>query len=395
VVGLGEDGLAGLSDAARAAVNAAETLAGARRHLDLASDADPGAERLCWRTPFADSLPDLLSRRGRRVVAFASGDPFWHGLGGALSGLVPAGEMATHPAPSTFSWIAARLGWRIEDCATLALHARPLALMRPHLRPGARLMVLLRDGQAAGALAAELAAAGFGPSRLVVMEALGGARERVRETTADAFDLADVGAPVAAAIEAAPAPGARVIPRVAGLPDDLFEHDGQLTKREIRAVTLSALAPQGDELLWDVGAGAGSIGIEWLLAHPANRAIGLERRPDRLARARGNAERLGAPHLDLRAGAAPDALDRLPPPDAVFFGGGLDARGLDIAWAALRPGGRLVANAVTIDTEALLASWRERVGGELVRLAVSRAEPIGGRLGWRAAAPVTQWRAVK
>jgi precorrin-6Y C5,15-methyltransferase (decarboxylating) len=389
VVGIGEDGADGLSAAARAAVNAAEAVAGAPRHLALLGPV--AAETLALDSPFSAQLPRLLALRPRRTVALASGDPFWHGLGATLAARLGPGEMTAIPAPSTFSWMAARLGWPIEGCDTLALHARPLALIRPRLRPGARLLVLLRDGAAAGALAAELVACGFGPSRLVTMEALGGPRERVREARADAFAAADVGAPVAAAVEAAAAPDARIVPRVAGLPDALFAHDGQLTKREIRAMTLSALAPRGDELLWDVGVGAGSIAIEWLLAHPLNRAIGIERRADRLARARANAEALGAPHLDLRAGAAPAALAGLPAPDAVFFGGGADLAGIEAALRALRPGGRLVVNAVTVDTEALLAACHLRFGGQLIRITLSRAGPMGGRIGWRAAAPVTQW----
>jgi precorrin-6Y C5,15-methyltransferase (decarboxylating) len=393
VVGIGEDGMAGLSDAARAAVKSAEALVGAERHLALVAPSDQ--ERIAWGPRFAEGLPKLLALRGRRVVALASGDPFWFGAGTSIAAAVPADETTVHPAPSTFSLASARLRWPLEGTATLGLHARSLALVRPHLRPGARLIVLVRDGPAAAALAREIAAAGFGPSRLIALEALGGPRERVRETTAAGWSLTDAAHPLAVAIEAAAAPGARAIPRVAGLPDDLFEHDGQLTKREIRALTLSSLAPLGDETLWDIGAGAGSIGIEWLLAHPGNHALGLERDPARIERARRNALALGVPHYDLRRGGDPRALDGWPDPDAVFVGGGASEGFLARAWGALRPGGRLVVNAMTLDTEALILRWRDSVGGTLARIAVARAEPVGGRSGWRAAAPVLHWVAVK
>jgi len=288
------------------------------------------------------------------------------------------------------------LRWRLEDTITLGLHARSIELLRPHLRSGARLIVLARDGAAPAQMAAYMTGIGFGSSRLTVLEALGGPQERIRIATAANFTLDDVKAPVALAIEAATAPDAAIMPRTAGLPDELFVHDGQLTKREIRAVSLSTLAPRGGELLWDVGAGSGAIGIEWLLAHPTNRAIGIEAREDRLNTARGNAQALGVPHFDLRLGTAPDALKDLPAPDAVFVGGGASGDGvLDTIWDALPPGGRLVVNAVTLDTEALLIAWQARHGGALLRLSVERAGAVGGRTGWRAAMPVVQWSVTK
>jgi precorrin-6Y C5,15-methyltransferase (decarboxylating) len=279
---------------------------------------------------------------------------------------------------------------------TLGLHARPLELLRPHLRNGARLIVLARDGAAPAQIANYLASLGFGPSRLTVLEALGGPRERCRASIAGEFAIEDIKAPVAVAIEAQAAPGTFALPRVAGLPDELFQHDGQLTKREIRAVTLSTLAPRGGELLWDVGAGSGAIGIEWLLAHPANRAVGIEPRPDRLDNARANARALGVPQLDLRLGAAPEALSDLPTPDAVFVGGGASRPGvLDSVWQALPAGGRLVVNSVTLETEAELIARQARFGGTLLRLSVERAGPVGDFTGWRAAMPVVQWSVSK
>jgi len=256
--------------------------------------------------------------------------------------------------------------------------------------------VLVRDGAATTQVAVYLSANGFGRSRLSVLEALGGPRERIRATTATGFAFDDVAAPVALAIEAVADPDAAILPRVAGLPDDMFGHDGQLTKREIRAVTLSTLAPRGGELLWDIGAGSGAIGIEWLLAHPANRAIGIEAREDRLDRARSNAQSLGVPHLDLRLGTAPGALKDLPTPDAIFVGGGASREGvLDAAWQALPPGGRLVVNSVTLETEAILIARQARHGGTLLRLSVERAGAVGDRRGWRAAIPVVQWSVTK
>jgi precorrin-6Y C5,15-methyltransferase (decarboxylating) len=394
IVGIGEDGLDGLSAAARARLSAAELFAGGRRHLALV--AALGKPTLEWETPFVASIPKLLAHRGQRVVALCSGDPFWYGAGSVFAEAVPPDETVVIPAPSTFAWAAARLRWRLEETITLGLHARPIELLRPHLRTGARLIVLARDGAAPAQIANYLDGVGFGPSRLTILEALGGPNERIRGATAAGFAIDDIKSPVALAIEAMAEPGATIIPRVAGLPDELFENDGQLTKREIRAVSLSTLAPRGGELLWDIGAGSGAIGIEWLLADPANRAIGIEAREDRLITARANAQSLGVPHFDLRLGTAPDALKDLPKPDAVFVGGGASRDGvLETIWQALPPGGRLVVNSVTLETEALLIAWQARHGGALLRLSVERAGTIGGLTGWRAAMPVVQWSVTK
>jgi precorrin-6B C5,15-methyltransferase / cobalt-precorrin-6B C5,C15-methyltransferase len=394
IVGIGEDGLDGLSASARDLLAGADLIAGGRRHLALV--ASLGKPTLEWETPFAASIPKLLAYRGKRAVALCSGDPFWYGAGAVIAEAVAAAETVAVPASSTFAWAAARLRWRLEETITLGLHARPVELLRPHLRTGARLIVLARDGAAPTLIATYLSGVGFGPSRLTILEALGGPRERIRVRTAAGFALDDVKSPVALAIEVEAEPGAIIIPRVAGLPDELFRHDGQLTKREIRAVSLSSLAPRGGELLWDVGAGAGSIGIEWLLAHPANRAIGIEAREDRLGTARANAHSLGVPHYDLRLGTAPEALEGLPTPDAVFVGGGAGREAvLDTVWQALPPKGRLVVNAVTLETEAILIGRQARHGGALLRLAVERAGPVGGLTGWRPAMPVVQWSATK
>jgi len=399
IVGIGEDGIDGLSPVARGLVGGAEIVFGGRRHLALAAALIRGAARP-WPSPFDRAIDEVVALRGRQVCVLASGDPFVHGVGSLLARRVEPHETVVVPAPSVFSLAASRLGWALPEIALVSLHARALDLVRPHLQPGMRVLALTSDGETPAALARLLAEAGFGPSRFTVLEALGGPRERIRDTTAAQFDLGPINDLNVVAIEVVAGPGARVIARSAGLPDGLFEHDGQITKREIRAVTLSSLAPRRGELLWDVGAGAGSIAIEWMLADPTLRAVAVEARPDRAARIRRNAAAFGVPALDIVEGEVPAALDALPRPDAIFIGGGAGAPGmLDRAITALRPGGRLVVNAVTLETEALLIARHAALGGELIRLAVARAEPVGdnerARLVWRPALPVTQFVWVK
>ncbi|MBP2232060.1 precorrin-6Y C5,15-methyltransferase (decarboxylating) [Azospirillum agricola] len=395
VVGLGEDGWDGLPPAARALVERAEWLVGGARHLSLAP-AVAGQERMAWPSPLTDAFPALLARRGRPVCVLASGDPSWYGIGATLSRIVPAIEMTVLPAPSAFSLAAARLGWPLQEAACLTVHGRPLELAIPHLLPGARLLLLSWDGTTPAKLAALLRARGFGASRLTALEAMGGPRESRTAATAESWSVERVADLNTLAVECVAAPGARILPRAPGLPDDWFAHDGQITKREVRAVTLSALAPRRGELLWDVGAGSGSIGIEWMLADPANRAVAVEHREERVARILANAAAFGVPGLEVARGKAPDALAGLPAPDAVFIGGGVTGAGvLDRCWDALRPGGRLVANAVTLESEAVLFDAHKRLGGELSQIAVSRASPVGGFRGWRPSMPVTLWRVEK
>lgn len=360
---------------------------GPPRHLALLGGM--AAETVEWPVPFADGLPMLRARRGRRVVVLASGDPFWHGAGSVLARAFERGEWRALPGPSTFSLAAARMGWALESALCLALHAAPLGRLRPHLAPGARVIVLLRDGAAVGELCAYLDAEGYGASALTVLEALGGPRERVRTVRADA-PPSDAAAPVAAAIEMAGPPG---MPCAGGRPDALFETDGQITKRPIRALALSALAPRPGEMLWDVGGGSGSVSVEWLLSHPATEAACIEVRADRAARIRRNADRLGADRLRVVEGAAPEALEGLPPPQAVFVGGGLSESLLDDL-TARAAGARLVAHAVTLESEALLVARSARHGGDLMRVEVSETAPLGPKRGWRAAHPVVQWRTV-
>lgn len=395
IVGIGEDGVEGLSRRARALVGQASLVVGGRRHLALAGSLIRG-EALAWPSPIGAAYADIVARRGTPVVVLASGDPNCFGIGTALAALVPSDEVECLPAPSAFSLAAARLGWALQDVGTLSFCGRPLVAVLPRLQPGARLLALSADAATPAALAALLVRAGFGPSRLHVLEALGGPGERIRSCTAEAGLPSDVGPLNLVGLEVEAAAGARVIPLAAGLPDDAFEHDGQITKREVRAMTLSALAPRQGELLWDIGCGAGSVAIEWALRHPANRAIGVESRPDRAARAERNAAALGAVGLAVVLGRAPDAMAGLPPPDAVFIGGGAQEPGLlDAAWHALRPGGRLVANAIAIDTEALLFDAQSRRGGTLTRIAIDRMDVVGRMRAFRPSMPVTQWAAVK
>jgi len=395
IVGIGEDGLEGLTAIARGLVKDAEIVFGGKRHLGLAAALISGAARP-WPSPFERAVEEVLAYRGRQVCVLASGDPFVHGVGAVLLRHVDPRETVSVPQPSTFSLAAARLGWALPETIQLSLHGRPLDLVRPHLQPGARVLALTSDGEGPAALARLLAEIGFGASRMTVLEALGGPRERLRVTTAGGFDLGDVGALNTVAIEVEAAPGARVLARTAGLSDELFEHDGQITKREVRAITLSALCPRRGELLWDVGAGAGSVAIEWMLADPSMRAVAIEARKERAARVRRNAAALGVPTLEIVEGRAPAAFNGLARPDAVFVGGGAsDAGLLDAVMDALRPGGRLVVNAVTLEAEALLLARRARVGGELIRVAIARAEPIGRMETWRAAMPLTQWIWIK
>lgn len=393
VVGIGADGWAGLAEPGRAAVRAAEVLLGAPRQLDLVAG-HTEAEPCPWPSPMLPALPGLLAElAGRRVCVLASGDPMVHGVGATLARLVGPERLDVTPHPSSVALACARLGWAQDDVDVVSAVARPLARVRRFLAPGARLLVLSEDAATPDALAALLVDAGYGGSTMVVLAQLGGPAERRTEGTADGWGH-PAGDPlnvVAVTCSGPPAHG-----EAPGLPDTAYDHDGQLTKREVRAVTLAHLAPRPGELLWDVGAGNGSVGIEWLRAHRRCRAVAVESDAARAARITANAVALGVPHLRLVTGRAPEALAGLPVPDAVFVGGGITNPGvLDACWAGLRPGGRLVANAVTLQAETVLADGHARLGGDLTRLAVARAAPVGGFTGWRPAMPVTIWSVVK
>jgi precorrin-6B C5,15-methyltransferase / cobalt-precorrin-6B C5,C15-methyltransferase len=394
VVGIGEDGLAGLAPAGHALIETAEVLVGGARHLGMVPVGC--AERLRWERPLERTLDAIAARRGRRVTVLASGDPLWHGIGVTLVRRFPPEEMAIVPQPSAFSLAAARLGWPVGDCRMITLHSRPLDTLRLHLAPTRRILALSENGDTPRAVAQLLTRLGWGPSRLTVFSYLGGTREAVVEEQAHSWGDRRASDLNTIAIACHGAPGVRALPRLAGLPDDAFEHDGQLTKREVRAATLAALAPLAGETLWDVGAGCGSIAIEWLRAGDGRSAIAIERRPARAAMIARNAASLGVPGLRIINGTAPEALDGLPRPDAIFVGGGIgDAGLLPILWASLRPGGRLVANVVSTEGEAALLDWQGTHGGALTRIAVSRAEPRVEHHLWRPFAAVTQLAAAK
>ncbi|WP_374546585.1 precorrin-6y C5,15-methyltransferase (decarboxylating) subunit CbiE [Rhodoblastus sp.] len=390
LVGLGEDGRAGLSPAANEALAQAALVVGGARHLALA--APLAAETLAWPSPMDGAYPQILARRGEKIVVLASGDPFFYGVGSVLARLIPSEEMTCLPAPSAFSLVAARLGWAQQDCALVTLHGRPLERIIPHLFDGGKIIALSWDETTPQKLAALLTERGFGASRLTVCEHLGGARERVRATVARDFSLNDVEALNTIALDLVASRDAKILPRAPGLPDDFFEHDGQITKADIRALTLSALAPRCGELLWDIGAGSGSVAIEFLLADEKNAAIAIEANEERAARIRRNALALGTPHLQVVEGRAPEVLRDLKRPHKIFVGGGVTMPGvLDSALDALARGGRLVVNGVTLETQALLVARHGALGGALLSAQIGRAEKLGGFFALRQALPILQW----
>jgi precorrin-6Y C5,15-methyltransferase (decarboxylating) len=397
VTGIGADGWPGLPPATRAAIERAGAIAGGPRQLALLPPGVPG-RRVPLPSPLLPGLPPLVDEHaGAGLVVLASGDPMFYGIGSTLVRLLGAERVRVLPHPSSVSLAAARLGWPLDDVDVVSLVGRPRELLHPALQPGRRVLALVAEETAAAQVLALLAARGLGASPVTVLADLGGPDEAVRPA-----DERPHGRLAILAIECRPdasfgaGPGAGLLPRVPGLPEDAFEQDGQITKREVRAVALAALAPVPGQLLWDVGAGSGSVGIEWMRVHPASRAIAIEPRAERRERIARNAAALGVPGLRVLAGTAPGALAGLPAPDAVFIGGGVTAGGVVAAcWQALAVGGRLVANAVTLEGEHALAGWHARLGGTLTRLSIERAGPLGGFTTWRPALPVTQWAAHK
>jgi precorrin-6Y C5,15-methyltransferase (decarboxylating) len=388
VIGIGDEGPGGLSPAARALLDEAEIIIGADRHL--AKIPDDGRERMGWLSPLTEMAKRIMLFRGRRVAVLASGDPMCFGIGSTLTRYVSADEMTVMPALPSFTLAAARMVWPYHQCARVTLHARPLDNLSLHVHPGARLIILSSDATTPAGVADWLTERGFGDSTMTVLGHMDGPEETRHEGTAADWshavpDLNTI------AVECVAGPDAVWLPRTAGLPDDAFEHDGKMTKREARALAVAKLRPHPGALLWDIGAGCGSVAIEWLRAAPGARAIALEPKDERRAMAARNAASLGVPDLDIRDARAPKALGKLPDPDAVFVGGGISDQTLAAALHALPRGGRLVAHAVTLESEAVLIDHHARLGGELVRLSVARAEPVGDYRGWRAAMPVTQW----
>ena len=394
VVGIGADGWAGLGETARAAIRDADEVVGSARQLALLP-ADVSARRP-WPSPMEALVEEIVERPAATTCVLASGDPMLHGVGATLVRRAGAARVRVLPHPSAFAIACARLGWPAADVELVSAVARPPEVIVRELQPGRRIVAYATGRDGAAALARVLRDRGCGPSRFVVLEQLGGPDERVIESTAESWGERAADPLHAVAIEVATGPRAEAYPRVPGLPDAAYASDGQLTKRHVRAVTIAALAPRPGELLWDVGAGSGSIAIEWLRAEGSARAVALEAREDRAARIAENARRLGVPELDVRVGAAPEALEGLPTPDAVFIGGGITTPGLlERCWAALSPGGRLVANTVTLEGEQVASAARAVHGGTLTRIEIAHAEPVGGFTGWRVQMPVVQWCARK
>jgi precorrin-6Y C5,15-methyltransferase (decarboxylating) len=394
IIGIGEDGIAGLPPVHRDLIAGAKLVVGGERHLAMLRETK--AETLSWASPLSLTVAEILKRRGTPVVVLATGDPMHFGIGVTLAGKVAREEIAIYPHLSAFTLAASRLAWPLAEVECLTFHGRPIELLTAAVTPRQKLMILSHDATTPGLVAARLVALGYGPSRFIVLEHMGGTREKVRETIAADWQANDVADLNTIAIECRPGPNARILHRGFGLPDEAFQHDGQLTKREIRAAALSALGPLHGELLWDIGAGCGSIAIEWLRHDRSLQAVAVERKPERAAMIRENAAALGTPNLKLVEGTVPEALENLPAPDAVFIGGGIGAPGMvEAAWSALKPGGRLVAHAVTVESELALFAGYHAHGGEVTRLSIARMQPVGGYHGWKPLMPVTQWRVLK
>ncbi|MBD2384337.1 precorrin-6y C5,15-methyltransferase (decarboxylating) subunit CbiE [Cylindrospermum sp. FACHB-282] len=395
IVGIGEDGLEGLSAIALSLIRQANIIVGGDRHLAMLPPDDQRL-KIPWTSPISAAVEEIIQRRGELICILASGDPLCYGIGVTLTRRIPIEEITIIPAPSAFSLACARLGWSLTEVETLSLCARPPALLKSYIYPGGKLLILSEGKETPGIVAEILTKSGYGDSKITVLERMGGIEERIVESFAASWKETEIAALNAIAIDCIADAGVMALSRLPGLQDFAYHHDGQLTKREVRAITLSTLAPLPGELLWDVGAGCGSISVEWMRSHPRCRAIAIEQNSSRLNYISDNAASLGTPNLQIIPGKAPDVLKDLPKPDAIFIGGGVTAPGLfDICWEALRPGGRIVANVVTIEGEQTLFQWYEKVGGNFTRIAIQRAEPIGKFLGWRGMATVTQWVGVK
>lgn len=392
IVGIGEDGMDGLTPATRAIVEAAEVIVGGDRHHTLS--VNPTAQRLAWPSPFDAMISTLLGLKGRRAVVLVTGDPLWFSVGARIGRAIPADQLVYHPQLSAFQLASARMGWSLADVETLTVHGRPVEQMIAFIQPDQKLIVLTTGAETPGQIATFLTARGFGRSRLTVLAAMGGDREERFEGLAEDW-TAQVPAFNTLCIECVAAKDAALLPRVPGLADELFQSDGTMTKREVRAATVAKLMPMRGALLWDIGTGCGSVAIEWMRAARYARAIGIEPRADRRAMAAENALALGAPKLELIDGTVPQALAGLEPPDAVFIGGGLSLETFDAVWSAVRPLGRVVANAVTLESETQLIALHKEHGGDLVRLQTHRADPVGPYTGWRPSMPVTQWSLIK
>ncbi len=399
VVGIGADGWDGLSERARRAIRSSDEVIGSARQLStLPADIPP---RRVWPSPLSELLDEIVARPDGVICVLASGDPMHYGIGATLvrrlgPEAIESGQLTIISQPSAFSLACARLGWPADEVDLISTVGRPVATLSRLLQPGRRIIVYVSGHHGASELAALLTEAGYGSSTFIVLEQLGSRAERVRKTIAAVWDGHTHDQLTSVAIEVRADADMAFLPTTPGLPDDAFAHDGLLTKRHVRAGVLAALGPAPGQLLWDIGAGTGSIAIEWLRAEPTARAVAIEIQPERASRIRLNANSLGVPALRVLTGAVPGVLDELSDaPDAVFIGGGLSSGVLHVAWDRLAAGGRLVATAVTIESEHLLFSARAEYGGDLAKLAVSHAEPVGSFTAWRPALPIVQWSARK
>lgn len=397
VVGVAATGVESLDPTARALVEQARVVVGSPRLLALLP-AHPTQTRRPLPSPLRAGLPTLFSELGEHgIVVLATGDPMVSGIGTTLVDLLGAHAVRIHPAPSSVALARARMRWSAEQSTVLSLVSSPVAAIRRLLTPDARVVVLSAGPQTPGELAHELARAGWPDATLTVLGDLGTAGESLRTSTAGGWDEGP-SVPRLNVVAVHLPSGHAAYGAAPGLPDDAFEHDGQLTKREVRAAALATLRPLPGQLLWDLGAGAGSVGIEWARAADRAKTIAVERDPDRAARIARNAVALGVPNLQVVHGAtdlviAPD--HGLPDPDAVFVGGGASTAVVEAAWGALRPHGRIVLHAVTLETEAIAVAAFRAHGGELRRLSVERVEPLGHHLSWTPARPVVQWSCTK
>ncbi len=393
IIGIGEDGEAGLSPSALQCLEKAEVIVGGDRHHKLTMNQD--AERIAWPSPFDAMIDALKSHKGKRIVVLVTGDPLWYSVGARILKSIPSDEVRFHPQLSAFQWASVRMGWSLADLDTVTIHGRANSQIIPYLAPDVRLLVLTQNADSPAEVAKVLCERGFGESRMTVLAALGGPNEARFDAVASkwAHDVPDFHT---LAIECVASKEASWHSRVGGLPDGAFVHDGQLTKQVVRAATISALSPYQDALLWDVGAGCGSIAIEWMRAARGAKSIAIEHHSERLDMIRQNAINLGTEKIQIVEGKAPSVLHGLGTPDAVFIGGGLNTPDLfETCWKALREGGRLVANVVTLEGEAAIFDLQEKLGGNLTRIAVQQAEPVGRFKGWKPFMPVTQWSVVK
>ncbi|MBD2293329.1 precorrin-6y C5,15-methyltransferase (decarboxylating) subunit CbiE [Anabaena sphaerica FACHB-251] len=395
IIGIGEDGIQGLSAIALAVLEQAKIIIGGERHLAMLPPNDR-REKITWKSPFDTSITEIINRRGESICIVASGDPMCYGVGATIIKHIPISEITIIPAPSAFSLACSRLGWNFLEVETLSLCGRPASLLQSYIYPGGKLLILSEGKNTPGIVAKMLTNRGYGDSKITILERMGGIHERIFTGRSASWQETEIAALNTVAVECIADVGIVGLSRFPGLPDNAFHHDGQLTKREVRAVTLSTLAPLPGELLWDIGAGCGSISIEWMRSNFRCRAIAIEQNANRLNYITDNAAALGTPNLQIIAGKAPEVIQELPTPDAIFIGGGVTAPGLfDLCWNRLRPGGRMVANVVTLEGEKTLFEWYEKAGGNFTRISIQRAEPIGKFLGWKGMSPVTQWVAYK